>query len=84
MQKIYHLVHVINRTDCTVSPSFSPQHQMDEAALRHCLRAFLVLGRGDEAEKQAARLVMLPFVDLNFTQVRCCGGKTDVRACRKK
>ncbi len=57
---------------------------MDEAALRHCLRAFLVLGRGDEAEKQAARLVMLPFVDLNFTQVRCCGGKTDVRACRKK
>eukprot|EP00624_Nannochloropsis_granulata_P003939 evm.model.NODE_29797_length_44057_cov_23.302427.8 len=38
--------------------------------LRHCLRAFVVLGRGDEAERQTARLLMLPFIDLNFTQGR--------------
>lgn len=66
-------------------PSSSPknkQQQEEEAqrgqvnldALRHCLRAFVVLGRGDEAEKQTARLLMLPFIDLNFTQGRLDGG----------
>lgn len=52
-------------------PSLCNRHanQVNEPALRHCLRAFLVVGRGDEAERQVARLVMLPFVDLNFTQV---------------
>ena len=49
-----------------------PQVNID--ALRQCLRAFVVLGRGDEAEKQTARLLMLPFIDLNFTQGRLDGG----------
>jgi hypothetical protein len=48
--------------------------QVNIDALRHCLRAFVVLGRGDEAEKQTARLLMLPFIDLNFTQGRLDGG----------
>ncbi len=49
-----------------------PQINVD--ALRKCLRSFIVLGRGDEAEKQTARLLMLPFIDLNFTQGRLDGG----------
>jgi hypothetical protein len=27
------------------------------------------MGRGDEAEKQVGRLMLLPFLDLHFTQV---------------
>ena len=49
-----------------------PQVNID--ALRHCLRAFVVLGRGDGAETSTARLLMLPFIDLNFTQGRLDGG----------
>jgi hypothetical protein len=52
----------------SVSYDGSPS-QVNEVALRHCLRGFVVLGRGDEAEKLVSRLVMLPFIDLNFTQV---------------
>lgn len=43
---------------------------MNEPALRHLWRSFATIGRGDEAEKQLARLLMLPFIDLNFTQAR--------------
>lgn len=60
-----------NTTILSIHPSTYPYPttKVNEPALKHCLRAFLVLGRADEAERQAARLVMLPFVDLNFTQV---------------
>lgn len=43
--------------------------QINETALRHVLRSFRTMSRGGEAEKQLARLLMLPFIDLNFTQV---------------
>ncbi|EWM27738.1 component of oligomeric golgi complex 2 [Nannochloropsis gaditana] len=47
---------------------------VNEKALRHCLRAYNALGRGGEAEKHIARMIMLPFVESNFTQSRLDGG----------
>lgn len=62
----------VGKDDKEESQQVSPKMNID--GLRHCLRAFVVLGRGDEAEKQTSRLLMLPFIDLNFTQGRLDGG----------